>query len=135
MFSCELCKIFNNTSFTEHFRATNYVYWQESSLQLTNFSPNVPFLYSLKTPENHSFSDIFRGYRNGTLRTHCVKEKGHSFPKLGILDLVKHLDVKNMKCLVLNPFRSNSERREKIKAFKAFIKPFEAPQRSMKIKI
>ena len=54
--------------------------------------------------------------------------------------------------LPTNPSRPNSERREKIelififtllcgaskgftKAFKAFIKPFEAPQRSVKIKI
>ena len=36
---------------------------------------------------------------------------------------------------VLNPSRPDPGRREKIKAFKAFIKPFEVPQRSVKIKI
>ena len=34
---------------------------------LNPFQPNVPFLYPLKTLENEMFSDIFRGYRNGTL--------------------------------------------------------------------
>ena len=28
---------------------------------------NVPFLYPLKMSENQRFSDIFRGYKNGTL--------------------------------------------------------------------
>ena len=31
------------------------------------FQPNVPFLFPLKTSENLWFSNIFRGYRNGTL--------------------------------------------------------------------
>ena len=31
------------------------------------FSTNVPLLYSLKTSENLRFSDVFRGYRSGTL--------------------------------------------------------------------
>ena len=31
------------------------------------FSTNIPFLYPLKTAENQRFSDVFRGYRNGTL--------------------------------------------------------------------
>ena len=31
-----------------------------------------------------------------------------------MLDLVKYLDVKNMKCLVLNRFRPNPEQKEKI---------------------
>ena len=26
------------------------------------FEPNVPFLYLPETPENHWFSDVFRGY-------------------------------------------------------------------------
>ena len=43
-----------------------------------------------------------------------MKEKGHSFPKLGMLDLVEYLDVKKMKCLVLNPFRPNPGQKEKI---------------------
>ena len=29
---------------------------------------NVPFLYPLKTSGNQRFSDVFRGYRNGTWR-------------------------------------------------------------------
>ena len=31
------------------------------------FSTNVPILDSLKTPENLRFSDVFKGYRSGTL--------------------------------------------------------------------
>ena len=31
------------------------------------FSTNVPLLYSLKTSENRRLSDVFRGYRSGTL--------------------------------------------------------------------
>ena len=31
------------------------------------FHANVPFLYTLKTSENHRFADFFRGFRNGTL--------------------------------------------------------------------
>ena len=31
------------------------------------FYANVPFLYSLKTSENQRFSDVFRGYGNGSL--------------------------------------------------------------------
>ena len=31
------------------------------------FQANIPFLYPLKTSENRSFSDVFRGYRNGKL--------------------------------------------------------------------
>ena len=40
----------------------------QSSFHLINpFYANVPFLYPLKTSENLWFSDVFRGYRNGTL--------------------------------------------------------------------
>ena len=31
------------------------------------FPANVPILYPLKTPENHGFSGVFRGYKMGTL--------------------------------------------------------------------
>ena len=31
------------------------------------FQANVPFLYPLKTSENRRLSNVFRGYRNGTL--------------------------------------------------------------------
>ena len=34
---------------------------------LNPFSTNVPFLYALKTSENLRVSDVFRGYRSGTL--------------------------------------------------------------------
>ena len=34
------------------------------SATLTHFSPNIPFLYLLKTSENQDFSDVFRAYGN-----------------------------------------------------------------------
>ena len=34
---------------------------------LNSFSTNIPFLHPLKTSENLRFSDVFRGYRSGTL--------------------------------------------------------------------
>ena len=38
-----------------------------SSCLINPFQANVPFLYPLKTSENLWFSDVFRGYRKGTL--------------------------------------------------------------------
>ena len=41
-----------------------------SSINKNNINPfhvHIPFLYPLKTSENLKFSDVFRGYRNGTL--------------------------------------------------------------------
>ena len=35
--------------------------------RVNNKDTNVPFLSLLNTPENFSFSGVFRGYRNGTL--------------------------------------------------------------------
>ena len=36
-------------------------------LKFNPFSTNVPPLYRLKTSKNLRFSDVFRGYRSGTL--------------------------------------------------------------------
>ena len=36
-------------------------------LFLNPLTPNVPFLYPLKTSENHTFSDAFRKYKLGKL--------------------------------------------------------------------
>ena len=47
------------------------------------FSTNVPLLYLLKTSENFQFSDVFRGYRSGTLvenglkTINCFRKKVH----------------------------------------------------------
>ena len=38
------------------------------------FSTNVPLLYPLKTSENLQFSDVFRGYRSGTLVENELKK-------------------------------------------------------------
>ena len=40
---------------------------------LNPYSPNVTFLYPLKTSKNFRFSDIFRGYRNVTLGEYGLK--------------------------------------------------------------
>ena len=44
-------------------------YFNRSSRKISfnPYSPNVTFLYPLKTSENWRFSDVFRGYRNITL--------------------------------------------------------------------
>ena len=39
------------------------------------FSTNFPFLYPLKTSENLGVSDVFRGYRGGTLVENGLKAK------------------------------------------------------------
>ena len=44
-------------------------------MQFYLFQPNVPFQYSLKTPERLWFYDVFRGYKNGRL---CVKVSWYS---------------------------------------------------------
>ena len=36
-------------------------------LKFNPYSTNVPLLYPLKTSKNLGFSDVFRGYRSGTL--------------------------------------------------------------------
>ena len=35
--------------------------------RINQFSTNAPLLYPPKTSENRRFSDVFRGYRSGTL--------------------------------------------------------------------
>ena len=40
-----------------------------NSEKINPFLANAPILYPLKTPENERFSDVFRGYKLGTLAT------------------------------------------------------------------
>ena len=40
---------------------------------LNPYSPNVTFLYPLKTSQNRMFSDVFRGHRNVTLEEYGLK--------------------------------------------------------------
>ena len=54
-------------------------------ISLNPFSTNVPLLYPLKT-ENLRFSDVFRGYRSGTLVGNRLKNYNH-FQKLKTLSL------------------------------------------------
>ena len=48
----------------------NLAFWLQEHYKCwssTLFSSNVPLLYPLKTSENRKSSNIFRGYRSGTL--------------------------------------------------------------------
>ena len=48
--------------------------FQKQGLSIFNpFSTSVPYQYPLKTSENRRFSDIFRGYRSGTLVENGLK--------------------------------------------------------------
>ena len=40
---------------------------------LNSFLPNISFIYILKTSENKKFSDVFRGYKKGTLKRKGLK--------------------------------------------------------------
>ena len=42
------------------------------------FSTNFLLLYALKTSENHWFSDVFKGYRGGTLVENGLKNENRN---------------------------------------------------------
>ena len=46
---------------------------------LNPFLPNVSFLYILKISENKKFSDVFRGYKKGTLKRKGLKIVSNNF--------------------------------------------------------
>ena len=48
-------------------------------IYFNSFWNNFLFLYPLKTSENQSFSDFFRGYRNGALKLKWVKWQDQSY--------------------------------------------------------
>ena len=57
----------------------------QSRISFVNpFSTSVPLLYLLKTSENLRFSDVFRGYRSGTL----VKNRLMQFQKFVDINLL-----------------------------------------------
>ena len=59
------------------------------------FQANVPYLYPLKTSGNHRFSDVPKGYRNGTLAWNGLKtitvtsSSGYSSCRWGYFSFVK----------------------------------------------
>ena len=61
------------------FLSSPFPTWSKKSGQkfkyINPYSPNVTFLHPLKTSENRRFSDIFRGYRNVTLREYGLRMK------------------------------------------------------------
>ena len=66
----------NNTSNKLHEQSRRLVYDDsKNSFSDLLLDPNVALLYPLKTSENPRFSDVFSGYRSGTL-----VENGLSFP-------------------------------------------------------
>ena len=44
-----------------------------SKANINPYSPNMSFLFPLKTLENQRFSDVFREYRNVTLGKYGLK--------------------------------------------------------------
>ena len=103
MFSCKICKIFKNTFLADYLRWLLlllpdtpiyrfygfYEHYAKFILQhswRTTFNPflvNVSILYLLKTPENLWFSDLFSGYKMGTLVRNELSGL-HKYPFLGI---------------------------------------------------
>ena len=48
---------------------------------LNPIQPTGPFLYPLKMSENQRFSDVFRGYKNGTLSISATLIYGKAKPQ------------------------------------------------------
>ena len=70
VFSCEFCKIFQNSFFEEQL---HLVFCLVFCRDINSFLANVLILYLLKTPENLWFSHVFRGYEMGTLARNRLK--------------------------------------------------------------
>ena len=70
--------IFKILDFEQRSHCTKWkflVYFMKESCNKFNlFRANVPFLYPLKSSQNQSFSDVFKGYRKGALACNWVKE-------------------------------------------------------------
>ena len=58
--------------------------------KLNQFSTNFPLLYSLKTSKNPMFSDVFKGYRSGTLVEN------------GLVDILNHRALAVFSCVLLS---------------------------------
>ena len=54
------------------------IFWKHLQNTFNPFQANVPFLYPLKTSENLWFSEVFRGYRKGTLAWNGLIEQHFS---------------------------------------------------------
>ena len=53
--------------FHDGFTAKELIVLLQNHQDINPFSNNVPLLYPRKTSENRRFSDVFTGYRSGTL--------------------------------------------------------------------
>ena len=95
----------NNTSNKLHEQSRRLVYDDsKNSFSDLLLDPNVALLYPLKTSENPRFSDVFSGYRSGTL-----VENGLSFPLNDYSsDYETFLKKKTNKCTMdVNTFSTN----------------------------
>ena len=77
------------------------------SMSINPFSTNVPLLYPLKTSENLRFSDVFRGYRSGTLVKNGLRllhdDHAHSFQ-----DILETTNEKTIHIKIWNVWQRKS---------------------------
>ena len=69
----------------KHLKTLKRGFGYSISYFLTPFHANVLFLYPLKTPENHRFSDVFRGYRENVGVKWVIRQ----------IELLRSLTMKN----------------------------------------
>ena len=86
----------------------SFLHQTENITQYQNFNPfssNAPLLYPLKTSENLRFSDIFRGYRIGTLLENGLRifqmKLSQRSPRIHFLKTLSNLKT------ILTPFLRN----------------------------
>ena len=79
--------------------------FQKQGLSIFNpFSTNVPYLYPLKTSENRRFSDIFRGYRSGTLVENGLKTMSFNLTRVTRSSLFSFQNPKEVNFIFTSVF-------------------------------
>ena len=75
-------------------KSSLFLYWSKVNTlsHINPYSPNVTFLYPLKTSENRRLSDVFTGYRNVTLGEYGLSSSSRillqAFQKIEIFDWI-----------------------------------------------
>ena len=69
-----------NVIFSKNFAYLLNEYLKVSYNYFNPFHTNSPFLYPVKTSESLWISDIFRGYKNGTLEWNGLKKEIFTIP-------------------------------------------------------
>ena len=101
-------KVQNRTNVKPPFLFFKNCHFFPGFFSLNPFLTNVPLLYPLKTPENHWFSGVFRGYKIGTLARNRSKYQIANFGKT-LSSLNKDFGQfecpgrKNILCLIIPP--------------------------------